>query len=148
MILEEYRKGFAFFDQENNQVLRVANFQGIVRHSYEEYLRDGRKYVDEIRKEYSKYSSLLADEMQREYYAMEYAQKTWQKDCELFWEEASTLIRQCNHEFLAMPKGERTKTIKRLEILFERYGSAWKFQFIDFETLKEDFRYFKQWQEK
>lgn len=147
MYLEEYRNSFAFYEEENNQVLKVVNFQPVLRYSYQEYLADGRKYIREIRKEYPQYKELLKEETSREYYATEYATQVWKKDCEEFGQECREIIEICNREFLAMPKLERKKKINRLEELFSRCQEEWKYLFSDYESLLEDYRYLLSWKD-
>lgn len=146
MYLERYRDAFAFYAEEN-KVLKVVNFQPILRFSYSEYVADGRKYLGEIAKEYPEYTALLSEEETREYYATQYAEQMWQRDCEVFGEECKAILEECNREFLAMPKVERKKKLKRMEELFSRYQESWKFQFSDFDSLKEDYHYLLQWKE-
>lgn len=147
MYLEEYRNYFSFFDEESSEVLKTINFQPVLRFSYQQYLADGRKYVREILREYPKYREHLKEEMTKEYYASEYADRTWQKDCEIFGEECRKLIEDCNREFLAMPKIERRKKLTRIEDLFFRYEEDWKYLFSDFKILKEDYLYLLPWKE-
>ncbi|EGR53927.1 hypothetical protein FSEG_02219 [Fusobacterium necrophorum D12] len=55
MYLEEFRDSLAFYDEESHKPLKVVNFQPILRYVHSEYLSDGRKYVQEILKEYPDY---------------------------------------------------------------------------------------------
>lgn len=59
-----------------------------------------------------------------------------------------TILKQCNYEFLSMPKLERKKKIIRLEELFSRYENTWQYQYVDFENVKEDYRYILQWKNR
>lgn len=147
MHLEEYRNSFSFVDEESSEILKVVNFQPVFRFSYQEYLADGRKYVREILREYPKYREFLKEEITKEYYAGEYADRTWQKDCEISAEECRRLLEDCNREFLAMPKIERKKKLKRIRELFSHYENAWKYLFSDFEELKGDYHYLLSWEE-
>lgn len=148
MYLEEFRDSLAFYDEKSHKPLKVLNFQPILRYVHSEYLSDGRKYVQEILKEYPGYQKILSDEMTREYYATEYADRMWQKDCEQFFQEMKNILKQCNTQFLSMSKGERKKKISRLEELFLRYGESWKYQHTDFESIQEDYRYILQWKDR
>ncbi|WP_261787101.1 hypothetical protein [Fusobacterium equinum] len=47
-----------------------------------------------------------------------------------------------------MPKLERKKKITRLEELFSRYENTWQYQYVDFENVKEDYRYILQWKNR
>ena len=148
MYLDDFRDSLAFYDEETHKVLKVVNFQPVLRYVHSEYVSDGRKYVHEILKEYPKYRKIIVDEISEEYYAREYADTMWQRDCEFFFQEVKTILKQCNYEFLSMPKLERKKKITRLEELFSRYENTWKYQYVDFENVKEDYRYILQWKNR
>ena len=147
MYLDEYRSSFYFYDDESLEPLKVVNFQPVLRFSYPEYLSDGRRYLREILKDYPKYQEPLQEEITQEYYATEYADRMWQRDCEVFGEECRALIEVFNREFLAIPKIERKKKLARMTQLFSRYEKSWKYMFADFETMKEGYRYLLQWKD-
>lgn len=148
MYLDDFRDNLAFYDEETHKALKVVNFQPVLRYVHSEYVSDGRKYVREILKEYPKYRKIIVDEISEEYYAREYADAMWQRDCEFFFQEVKTILKQCNYEFLSMPKLERKKKITRLEELFSRYENTWQYQYVDFENVKEDYRYILQWKNR